>query len=195
MLNTTPVWLLDVDGVINAIGTKPDPSVWPRDTWSHTRVSVTDGSSWPILTASPVIDFLRAAHDSGAVEIRWHTTWQSDAPKVLAPLLGLPDWPVHPCPEFHGAVNAVGGSSVGPGAWWKLPAALRVVHDENRRLIWTDDDLHMESFSRNGLGGLTLGGHPAGSTLLVSPHVRLGLTKKHLTQITEFIGRADLLAG
>lgn len=187
-MNDKPVWLLDIDGVINAIGRKPDPSVWPRDLWTARTVA-----ALPILVAEPVLQFIRDVHASGLAEIRWHTTWQNDAVHVFAPEFNLPELPVHHCPEFHaGSVAARGGSSLGgPETWWKLPAALRVVHEEGRRLIWTDDDLEMERWRAYGLGGLSIG-LTGSARLLISPQDRLGLTPKHLRQIAEFIGSPDL---
>jgi hypothetical protein len=38
-----PVWLLDIDGVLNVLGGKPDPSGWPARSWR--RFPATDASS------------------------------------------------------------------------------------------------------------------------------------------------------
>jgi hypothetical protein len=183
-----PVWLLDVDGVLNAVSSKPDGSVWPRNAWLE---GVAEG--WPIKAAEPVLRFVRDVHAAGVAEIRWHTTWQEAAQGELTQLLGFPDLPLQPCPEFHSGVNAAGGSSLGPGDWWKLPAAHRVLRDEGRRLLWTDDDLKTESYRFNGLGGLSLGEALDRSSLLVSPNMRTGLSYKNLVQIGEFLGCSDLV--
>lgn len=185
--NDVPVWLLDVDGVLNAVAKRPDPSVWPRSAWSRHVVR-----QWPLLVAEPVLAFVRAVHAVGAAEIRWHTTWQHDAFE-LAVKVGLPEFPVLDCPEFHApSVAPYGGSSVSGSDWWKLPGALRVVGDEGRKLVWTDDDLEVEA-RRDALGGLPLGVADGGRSLLVSPRMRLGLTPKHLREIAGFLGCPDLL--
>ncbi|MBF9129495.1 hypothetical protein I0C86_11020 [Plantactinospora sp. S1510] len=93
-----PVWLLDIDGVLNAVTKTPDPNVWPLDQWSRGEAS--DGETeWPILFARPVADFIRQVHEEGRAEIRWHTTWQQEAGAV-GKLLDLPTFPVQPSPEW-----------------------------------------------------------------------------------------------
>src|SRR5262245_1742733 len=124
MKTDTPVWLLDVDGVINAATRN---GVWPAaDVVEVTAPS--GGLAWVIRAAQPVLDFISRIHSEGLAEIRWHTTWQHEV-VALAEELGLPRFAVQDAPEFHyGAgphdVNADGYEADG---WWKYPAALRVV--------------------------------------------------------------------
>ncbi|MEV4756455.1 hypothetical protein AB0J86_15255 [Micromonospora sp. NPDC049559] len=175
-----PVWLLDIDGVINAVSRKPDRGVWPADQWITGEANA-DGVDWPILAARPVVDFIRETHESGRAEIRWHTTWQRDAAN-LAKLLGLPEFPVQPCPEFAAERQLLAGAApVGP-TWWKLPAAERVVGDEGRALVWTDDDARWElrDQDRDALSRLA-------PTLIVAPRTHLGLTRKQLRKIDAFL--------
>ena len=170
-----PVWLLDFDGVLNAIARKPDPSAWPRELWV-TGTAEVDGVAWPVLAARPVLAFVREVHVAGLAEIRWHSTWQQHADAVIRPLLELPAFPVQPSPE-HGLGRAYEG-------WWKLPAAERVLHEEKRPLLWTDDDIRSER-TRPGRGlGAVEGAERA---LLISPRANIGLTPKHLRQIREFL--------
>jgi len=91
---TPPVWLLDVDGVINAATIKPPTYVWPADAWIKTKVL-----GLTVHVAQPVLDFIREVHELGRVEIRWHTTWQLDAP-AFGEVLGLPTFPVADAPEW-----------------------------------------------------------------------------------------------
>ncbi|MFK3983878.1 hypothetical protein ACI2K4_26290 [Micromonospora sp. NPDC050397] len=190
-VDRSPVWLLDVDGVVNAISRRPDRSVWPRDRWvSGTAVSA--GIEWPILAAQPVLDFIREVHERGRAEVRWHTTWQHDA-LHLAELLGLPTFATQEAPEFAEREQGLAGAapvSVGRG-WWKYPAAERVVRDERRPLVWTDDDATWE-----------LRGHDNGEelarlapTLIVSPPAHTGLTPKHLRNIDAFLAIQAPLPG
>lgn len=180
----TPVWLLDVDGVINAISKNPDGSVWPRDRWTKTE-AVSGGTAWPILAAQPVLDFIAKTHESGRAEVRWHTTWQQDA-LALGAQLGLPEFAVQDCPEFYPERQLVAGAApvAVRGTWWKLPAAERVVGEEGRPLIWTDDDIRSELEWRGRDRSL----HALGRVLTVSPPTHVGLTPKHLRLIDEFIG-------
>lgn len=167
-----PVWLLDIDGVVNACTKKPDRNVWPADQWIRGHAEA-NGHRWPILFARPVAAFLREVHESGRAEIRWHTTWQHEAAHV-AELLDLPEFPVQDAPEFTART----------GEWWKLPAALRVVEDEHRPLVWTDDDAGDPwDLPRGDRARLAA----AAPTLIVAPSHTTGLTPKHLRQIDEFL--------
>jgi hypothetical protein len=100
-----PVWLLDIDGVVNACAKKPDRNVWPLDQWWSLKVDV-GGHSWPVLVAEPVLAFIRRVHAEGLAEIRWHTTWQQDA-KALEEACDLP--------EARPVVEAAGGGAGAPG--------------------------------------------------------------------------------
>jgi hypothetical protein len=132
-----PVWLLDVDGVLNAATKKPDRNVWPLDDWAEGCAH--DGRrQWPILFARPVAAFIREVHEQGRAEIRWHTTWQQDA-AVVGKLMHLPDFPVAEAPEWH-AFLAADRVKLHDDEWWKIGAAVRVVEEEKRPLLWTDDD-------------------------------------------------------
>lgn len=183
MTTLPPVWLLDIDGVINAISPKPDRGVWPADQWI-TGVANADGTDWPILAARPVVEFIRRVHESGRAEIRWHTTWQHDAAN-LARLLDLPDLAVQACPEF--ATRRQGLAGAAPVAvretWWKLPAARRVVEEEGRSLLWTDDDADQELRPHGGRRALA-GTAPR---LVVCPRPRIGLTRRQLRAIDAFL--------
>jgi hypothetical protein len=91
------------------------------------------------------------------VEVRWHSTWYDRCRRFLAPALGLPDWPVVVCPEFfwqhpgwaeemppeyvHYGAEPRWPDRMPAGWWWKLAAAERVVLDEQRPLIWIDDEI------------------------------------------------------
>lgn len=169
MNDTRPVWLLDIDGVINAVAKKPDINTWPRETWHSVDVVASDGFAYPILYSTGVTDFIREM--SQRVDIRWHTTWQVDA-LSLGEKLGLPVFPVASAPEFRSV--AVRFSSV----WWKIGAAERVVFDEERKLIWTDDDLWSEARNVE---------HIATNNCLVAPPTNTGLLKKHLNHILEWL--------
>ena len=187
-MNTSPpVWLLDIDGVINAISKKPDRSVWPAHQWI-TGTANADGTDWPILAAQPVIDFIRDVHETGRAEVRWHTTWQHDAHN-LAKLLDLPEFPVQDCPEFGERRQGLAGAAWTPtrAGWWKLPAAERVVGEEGRALVWTDDDANTGLRDAGGPEALAR----FAPTLVVCPREHLGLTPKHLRAIDEFLTKCE----
>lgn len=174
-----PVWLLDVDGVINAVTAKPPPA-WPADQWVVTSGHA-DGATWPIRAARPVLDFIALAHEQGRAEVRWHTTWQHDA-LALAEALGLPEFGVQDAPEYAARTDALRR-----GRWWKLPAAQRVMQDEGRSLLWTDDDAAWDLGREQEAYLASLG-----SLLVVAPSQQTGLCKRHLRLIDEFLPAAEV---
>jgi hypothetical protein len=116
-----PVWLLDVDGVLNC----------PRPGWGtpvrHGRLVAELGIAYDLFWADEAIDFVRRVHEEGLAEVRWATTWVGWT-HLLEQL-----WDLASLPEaFAGDVESPGEE--------KLPAALAVVEDEHRPLVWTDDD-------------------------------------------------------
>ena len=177
-------WLLDVDGVLNAVTSRPDTSVWPADAWVRTEARAA-GRAYPILAAQPVLDFVAAVAASGAADVRWHTTWQHDAVASLAPALGLPPLPVEDAPEFQVAGGASGyaGTHTAP-AWWKLSAARRAV-SSGRPLVWTDDDLARFGVQRE----IDEQPFEPDTVLLVAPRTDIGLTPAHLRAIDAFLQR------
>lgn len=165
----TPVWLLDIDGVVNAATRGIAPAyAWPADDWIDTRAS-NNGKSWRILAARPVLDYIRSVHESGTAEIRWHSTWQQYANNA-SDALRLPHFPVQDAPEFLARGDE----------WWKLPAALRVL-EEGRGLVWTDDDADdLTADQRDQLRG----------ALVLAPAVETGLCRSHLRKIETFLTEA-----
>lgn len=192
-----PVWLLDVDGVLNAMSRNTPTHVWKRDQWTaFDQAVVLDASgkdSYPILAALPVLDFLRDVHARGLAEIRWHTTWrQDDSYRRLAASLDLPEFPVAVAPEFDWylegeRIRAAGGQTYGYTAlrpvWWKLGAAERVLADEDRPLLWTDDDLNTEARRHRGVAAVMQ--HPR--VLAINPQSTLGLITKNLRVIRDWL--------
>lgn len=180
-MSDKPVWLLDVDGVLNAATKKPDRNVWPLADWCEGRAN--DGPrQWPILFARPVADFIRSVHEQDRAEIRWHTTWQGDAVNV-AKLMDLPDFPVQESPEWR-AHLAGGRVKLHDDEWWKIRAALRVVEEEKRPLLWTDDDADSTWKLPPAVRTRITSTQP---TLIVAPASETGLCKRHLRQIDEFL--------
>lgn len=182
---TTPVILLDIDGVINADTRKPNRSIWPAASWRFGE-AVSAGKRWPIAWSTNVIEFLTRVHSEGRAEIRWHTTWQHDA-QNLADLVGLPTFPVASAPEAP-TDDGLNGELIaarirdGLPAWWKYGAARRMVIEERRPLIWIDDDITSElpRRIRDALDRL-------GPVSFVSPDSKTGLIPRHLREIDTFL--------
>lgn len=120
-----PVWLLDVDGVVNA--RRPG---WGRparraDVWSEA-----DRCAYPLRWAGALVDRIRRLHRTGALEVRWCTTWCPEA-DVLERLWRLPE-----------LVRALDHDPVPKGGlgWPVKRAAAHAVLAAGRTLVWTDDE-------------------------------------------------------
>jgi hypothetical protein len=159
---TRPVWLLDVDGVLNAA--RPGWGAAPR---SGTAYS--DGQLFRLRWAPRLVTRIRGLHNGGLVEICWCSTWCSDADQVEG-LLGLP--------RLGRAWQHPIGAAAAPAA--KL-AATRAALDQGRRLIWTDDDAIPAS------GPLRDELTATGRALLIAPRPNRGLQPAHLDAIEAFL--------
>lgn len=195
MTTGRPVLLLDFDGVINSdarfskvsgteimVAPKMLANLWPVDTWRYLDWTV-DGQTFPIKWSTDVVRQINAIHADGAVEIRWHSTWQHTI-QDLAAHMGLPVLEVHGAPEadMHwGQLKATLMSRGKPG-WWKYPAAERVLLDEQRPLIWVDNDLTYEvnRAYRDKMGQM-------GRFLPLAPDETTGLTPRHFKLLGIFL--------
>lgn len=182
-----PLWLLDVDGVLNAVTDQPDRTVWPD--WRHGRATA-DGVSWPICFSPTVTRTVRRLHDSGLAEVRWLSTWGRHANADLRALLDVPELPVvaeRPAaatlPDGAVADGAIshGDTVEDHGPWWKLAAVRSLVNAEpDRPLVWTDDELRYEI---EAAWWVTTN---VRRHLLLAPPARVGLTPRLLRQIERF---------
>lgn len=128
-----PIWLLDMDGVLNAHG-----EGWPvLQEWNDWTLFTARG--FPIRYSPTMVARIRALHETGRVEVRWLTTWGHWANTDL-PELGFPEFEVAAEPPFRDH-----------GGWWKFPVA-RDLFDQGHALIWTDDDLAFSSDALDWLG-------------------------------------------
>jgi hypothetical protein len=101
----------------------------------------------------------------------------------LAPALELPTWQIADAPEYD--EEKVKGRWVSAATgWWKLPAVERI-HQEGRRLIWTDDDLDaaQKIWPRSSLTDLLASERVLG----VCPVSAEGLSREHLVTIANFL--------
>lgn len=114
------IWLLDVDGVINA-----GKAGWSR---APRRSSARgNGTLWPMRWEPQLIDRIRALHQSAAAEVRWASSWCTDADQ-LERLWNLP-------PLARIFTDSLTSDGIAEA---KAAAARRVIED-GHRLIWTDD--------------------------------------------------------
>jgi hypothetical protein len=164
-MSDLPVWLLDVDDVVNA--SRP---CWGTAPYTA-RVQDAFGMEWKLRWAPKLLERIRVLQRSGTVEIVWCTTWCPEA-RQLERLWGLPElqcaWTA---PKFgFDAVEA------------KQAAALETVR-AGRRLIWTDDD------AIPTVGELVDELEAAGA-LLIRPKKNRGLQPDDMDAIEAFIGAA-----
>jgi hypothetical protein len=127
MLAGGPVWLLDVDGVLNA----------SRPGWSAAPFSsrvVADGRAHRFRWAPQAVALVREVTLAG-LEVRWCSTWVPWAREVEE-VFRLPELPLAFSPE---AVRAAPGAQAVDAL--KVAAALHVVEVERRPLVWTDDQV------------------------------------------------------
>lgn len=169
-----PLWLLDIDGVINSPLREVPTEVWEE--WLQTSAWSPSGT-WRIHTAVPVRDFIVHVHESGLAEIRWHSTWQEFSVNV-GDAVELPRFPIQDSPEADqdGFSNA---------RWWKLPAVWRelVKGQEpggNRPVLWTDDDMDYLTAEQQ----ITLA---AAGCKLIRPNSRTGLDAEDLKEIETYL--------
>lgn len=164
-----PVWLLDVDGVLNA-----DRPGWGGDVadgWARAG----HGRFW-IRWSPAAVRRILEIDGTGAVEVRWATTWVPWIEQIEG-LLGLPQWAV----AWDGPHEGLGSPAI-PTPLRKVQTALSVVEEERRPLVWTDDDVipsHGPLHDR-----LVNAGVPC---LLVSPSTRAGLQPDHLDAVEKFL--------
>lgn len=154
-----PVWLLDIDGVVNAF-----------ESLGEDRFETAIAKRFTITWDRTLTDRLHALHTSGRVEIRWLTTWGADANAYIAPLFCWTEFLV--CGEVEYGVQ-----------WWKLRHAMAVIESEGRRVIWTDDDIRYDETALAWLATL-----PAARVTWLAPDPARGLSHDDLDAIDEWIG-------
>lgn len=164
MTTLPPIWLLDVDGVLNA----------RRPAWSGAPFNgraYDNATEWKIRWAPQLIKRIKDLHQSGTVEVRWCTTWCHQADQIER-LFKLPEFGRAFTEELRGVACSEA----------KLAAA-RAVLAEGRRLIWTDDiEVPLPNQEPALHAELTAGGR----ALLIRPDERGGLRPEHMDEIEAF---------
>lgn len=166
MVSHLPVWMLDVDGVLNV----SEPA-WHGPV--HTGHADAYSVAYPMTWSPSLVESIIEIHESGEVEIRWATTWVDLASEVER-LMGLPSFPL----AFHGLHGPPQLKAGGA----KMHAALVTLYVEGRPLVWTDDD----AIPADGTHARMLA-NSAPRRLFISPNHRHGLTPGNVADIRRFI--------
>lgn len=158
-----PIWLLDIDGVLNA--NKPGWGAAPRKT---------NVAGLTIRWAPQLITRIYNLNHAGTVDIRWSTTW-CGYPDQLGTLARL----------LHLDLESAFGDRPMNKTWGdlKLEAALHVL-EQGRRLIWTDDD---EVDAARNLYPQLAAAERDGQALLIAPRSNRGLQPEDLDAIEAFL--------
>lgn len=175
---TTPLWFLDVDGVLNSDRNPPPRLGGP---YTHVDITTEPDHTFPIWYDPTLIDRLNTLTSTGQVTIWWLTTWGHHAVTHLAPTLGLTDTYPVAAPPPGVPVSDVPDMPGHRHHWWKTAAAHAVLEQHNpTRFIWTDDEL------RKHTKNLIRARWTQPSLLLTTPSTP-GLTHTDLDTITDFL--------
>lgn len=189
----TPLWLLDIDGVLNAfLPAGPSTAVYtsnptlrppertftpPSWAWSDYRTYRAphprfDNENLINVRVSPeLITRIAALHNNNLVEIVWATTWGTNAQR-FADTVGLPTFPAI---EAHLRMDSL--------SWFKHQAAYSVAASR-RPMIWTDDMEISSRFAANNENRLDF--TPKQQHLLIAADERYGLLPDDITTIEAF---------
>ena len=182
-----PLLLLDVDGVLNALG-RPLPDAWPD--WRKGEATAA-GRDYVIAWSPSVVRQIVDWHESGRAEVQWLTTWGHDANRSLRHLLEMPElvvagtfdeqWDLpgepDPAPGSLAAVTPAARDEL-TGRWWKFDVVRRIVRAQpDRRLVWLDDDLAGEDDLRQWV-------RAEADCLPLAPRPQAGLTPADLEVVS-----------
>lgn len=169
--SATPLLLVDVDGVLNAIVGNPcerrkeklSEAPFEIEFLAHgLPIRVPHGTRERIATLETLFECV------------WATSWEESARSDLAPHLGFgADWPFI---RFKDDFPMSGT--------WKLPAVKRFAElpeNSTRPLVWIDDDLEPDALEW-AAGRMRSGPH----TLMIRPDGDIGLTSRHLNRLLAF---------
>lgn len=177
---TLPVWLIDVDGVLNIIG------------WDQDKVTEEWGDTYDFramdfrIRVSPrMLKTARSWMDEGLVDPRWLTTWEDLANAHLIERLGWPELPVAgrraesklERPRRLSESHEFYREDVG---WWKLEF-VQAVYETGVPVVWTDDEIRTVRSAMEWVSSVA----DEGRLLAVSPNA--GLTPGHMAAIESFL--------
>lgn len=179
-----PVWLLDFDGVLNAISRNGMKTGW--HTWNKGSVKspLPDEPNihYPLLWATETVKAVADAHAAG-VRVVWLTTWREHTALLPPILTGLPEglevWDEDTLLAAGGKLNTLNQI----GQKWKFDVAKHLVPD-GVPLLWTDDNLPYILLGRDNRDWLP---SRKGSVTTVVPTTTLGLSQNQTKSVYEWV--------
>lgn len=173
---------LDVDGVLSPV-CDPAPGVLtPEPPCSIPGpYHAIPGPAGAFLVHDNVRATLQRLAAHPGVHLTWHTSWREEADAVFREPLGLPS-----LPQF-----ATTEEWLSTGPWWKLQAVTRWLDETEgtpRRLVWIDDDI-LDAINTGEVSAKLLH-HPR--LTILSPALRVGLTRTHLHYLSRLADTPDL---
>lgn len=170
----TPIWFLDIDGVINAV-TRATPEGFSAGYASPAP----DDHKYKIQWNPEVVKRIQEMHDSGLVNVMWLTTWGSGANGALRELVGLCELEVAGEPPSY-ASGGYNYYQANPRGWWKLGVVQRFyAENPKRKYVWTDDDLALEPEARAFIEGKNI--------FAIAPNEARSLSLRDLELIEAFL--------
>lgn len=185
-MSPTPIWLLDFDGVINALSRRGGRAFWPD--WRSARIDHPHRETnakgniirLPLLWSDTVIATVDDAVTAG-VDVRWLSTCRGDTERLLEVIPGLPELPW----LDESILDDATARDLDPdrrmfSGPWKVEVAKAYVPDD-APLLWTEDEFTVDVMSESWRRARKA------PTTFLRPHLMQGLVKKHVTEIREWI--------
>lgn len=182
-----PVWLVDFDGVVNALSSSGGRMDWDdrlSGSIDHPLGRTTRGGAMirlPLLWSPTVVRVLGDAVAAG-VDVRWLSTWREHTRQLPTVIDGLPVLPWLDESVLDDTVAAAldPEGRMASGAW-KFACAKAYVPDE-APLLWTDDAAYL-------VGGMSAAWRwrRAAETRVIAPRPASGLGPRDVAKIREWI--------
>jgi hypothetical protein len=157
------LFYVDIDSTLNARNAYRE---WGLETFKTSKAT-TEGRTYEISWSQDMIDTLFALD----FELVWATTWEEDAGKAIAPLIG----------HGHNArwLSHYENEPRFPSIHWKMDKLLVDQEANPSPFVWLDDELRPEHIKKaEELGGLAIRINGA-----------IGISRKNIADIVDYINK------